>query len=153
MRRRYIFFLLVLMAICASQGLSADNVPATEIDVAIVNPPPPPSTNSVTEDDPFYSLMFETIALLAVVLIIFWLTHRFRNRFSNSFGGKKKDPMRLQIRERISLGGRYHIIVIGYQGQQVMVGLSPTGISHIKDLSTGPQEGGETGSSSPENKD
>ena len=93
-----------------------------------VTKPVPVTKKSIVE------LLLELTGILIVLLAIFWFGLRLRTQLLGRSIPHKKNSKKLKISERISLGGRFHIVIVDYEGEQVMVGLTPAGMFHIKDV-------------------
>ena len=90
--------------------------------------------DNITPTNKLYNSLFEAIAIVLVIAALYIVSRKMRERFIGGKVVRKKNTDKLQIEDRVSLGGRFHIVVVGYRGQQAMVGLSPNGMYHIKDL-------------------
>ncbi len=96
---------------------------------------------AANEVKPTIQMVLEILGIILVMLAIFWFGLRLRAQLSGGLVQGRRSGKKLKIIDRVALGGRYYIFVIDYEGEQAMVGVSPNGMFHVKDLPGGRSEG------------
>jgi flagellar biogenesis protein FliO len=71
------------------------------------------------------------VVLLALGGYFFMLFRKKGWFFPHKVGGNGANPSDLQVTERLSIGGRHYIAVVRCNGQEFLVGISPTSITAL----------------------